>query len=178
MKKINAALLALGYALAFAYYGPLELRLPSPEAPPAAREPSVPAPLFTLPAAAGGKISLASYAGKPVLLMFFTESCPYCRAAGPAIERLAAQYAPEGLSALGVCLDEDRQAALNFAKDLGVTFPLAYAGRNAFREYHGLGVPYIYLVDAKGYIYDVWEGYDESYLPAMHEAVEKLLRGK
>ena len=31
---------------------------------------------FKLPNAAGGEIDLASYAGKSVVVMFFTETCP------------------------------------------------------------------------------------------------------
>ena len=45
---------------------------------------------FKLPNAAGGELDLAAYAGKPVLVMFFTETCPYCRKAAPFIQQVAA----------------------------------------------------------------------------------------
>lgn len=174
MNKTNTTLIAFAYALAFAYFGPLELRLPAP-ALPAEAAPAAAAPTFRLPGAEGGEIDLASYAGKPVLFMFFTEGCPYCRAAGPALEKFHRTYGPAGLTVLGISIEEEKGAALNFARDLGVTFPLAYGGREPYRAYRARGVPYIYLIDAQGRLYDVWEGYDESYFPEIKSAVEKLL---
>lgn len=178
MNKTATTIIALAYAAAFAYFGPLEIKLPRLDAPAVAAAPELQTPLFRLPAAKGGEIDLAAYAGKPVMLIFFTESCPYCRLAGPALEKLSKTYGPKGLNVLGVSLDADKDSALNFARDLGITFPLAYDGREAFSEYRARGVPYIYLVDGNRKLYEVWEGYDESYAPVMRSAIEALLAGK
>ena len=130
---------------------------------------------FKLPNAAGGDIDLASYAGKPVLVMFFTETCPYCRKAAPFIQKVSASYSPKGLGVVGICIQDSPKAALNFAADLGTTFPLAYKGKEISRNYRTQGVPYIYLL-AKGHeIYDVWEGYDEQYDASILKAVETVL---
>lgn len=174
MKKNLIIVIALAAAAAAGYLlGGSRERLPVDTGTAAAQAAS--APSFRLPGAAGGTVDLASYAGKPVLFMFFTESCPYCRAAGPALEKFHRDYGPKGLAVLGVCIEEGKDSALNFARDLGLTFPLAYKGREAYRAYRARGVPYIYLVDRKGRLYDVWEGYDESQVPSMKAAVEKLL---
>jgi thiol-disulfide isomerase/thioredoxin len=133
---------------------------------------------FKLPAAAGGELDLAAYAGKPVLVMFFTESCPYCRKAAPAVEKLSKAYGPKGLSVLGVCIEDEKEAALNFGRDLGVTFPLAYQGRPIYKNYKAQGVPYLYLLDSGHNVADIWEGYDESYDPQMIKSIEKLLAKK
>lgn len=133
---------------------------------------------FRLPAAAGGELDLAAYAGKPVLVMFFTETCPYCRKAAPAIESLHKKYGAKGLNTLGVCIQEEPQAALDFGKSLGVTFPLAYKGRAAYKNYKAQGVPYIYLLDGRHVINNVWEGFDDSYEPEMVKSIEAVLGGK
>jgi len=133
---------------------------------------------FNLPSVSGGELDLAAYAGKPVLVMFFTESCPYCRKAAPAVERLYNAYTPKGLTTIGICIQQERQAALDFGKSLGVTFPLAYDGRAVYKNYKAQGVPYIYLLDSEHKIVDVWEGYDESYDPQMIKSIETLLSGK
>lgn len=174
MKKILLITIALAGAAAAGYLwrGKNE-RLPVDPGTAAAARGS--APSFSLPGAAGGTIDLASYAGKPVMFMFFTEGCPYCRAAGPTLEKFHREYGPKGLAVIGVSIEPDKDAALNFARDLGVTFPLAYNGRAPYRAYKARGVPYIYLIDAKGDLYDVWEGYDDSFVPSMKSAVEKLL---
>jgi len=177
MTKTAATMLTLAYAAAFAYFGPLEIGLPSLGAR-AGAETSQQAPSFRLPGAKGGEIDLASYSGKPVMLLFFTESCPYCRIAGPAVEKLYREYGPKGLNVIGICLDNSPEAALNFARDLGVSFPLAYDGSDVAISYRARGVPYIYLLDARHKLYDVWEGYDGSYAPMLKSSVESLLAGK
>jgi len=175
MTKTTVTFFALAYAAAFAYFGPVKITLPRLDAPQIAAAPARQAPAFRVPGAKGGTIDLEAFSGKPVLFMFFTEGCPYCRLAGPALEALSKTYGPKGLSVLGVNLDDDKEGALNFARDLGVTFPLGYAGRAAFRNYKARGVPYIYLIDGDRNLVDVWEGYDESYEPMMKSAIETLL---
>ena len=90
---------------------------------------------FRLPNAAGGELDLASYAGKPVLVKFFTETCPYCRKAAPFIQKVSAAYAPKGLVTIGILVQDDAQPALNFAADFGITFPIAYKGKEISRKY-------------------------------------------
>jgi thiol-disulfide isomerase/thioredoxin len=134
---------------------------------------------FKLPlAAGGGDLDLAAYSGKPVMFMFFTETCPYCRKAGPAVEKLNKTFGPKGLNVMGICIQDDAQAALNFGRSLGITFPLAYNGRPVYKAYKAQGVPYIYLLDKTHKIYNVWEGYDESYDPEMVKAITALLAKK
>lgn len=133
---------------------------------------------FRLPGAAGGETDLAAYAGKPVLLMFFTETCPYCRKAAPFMQKAASAYAPKGLNTIGICTQDSAQAALNFASDFGLTFPLAYKGKQIAANYRTRGVPYIYLLTKEHEIYDVWEGYDERYDPSILQAIGTVLAKK
>ncbi|MBI4351510.1 MAG: TlpA family protein disulfide reductase [Elusimicrobia bacterium] len=133
---------------------------------------------FRLPNSAGGELDLASYAGKPVLVMFFTETCPYCRKAAPFIQKVSADYAPKGLATAGILVQDSAQPALNFAADFGVTFPIAYKGREISRKYRTQGVPYIYLLNRDHEIYDVWEGYDHEYDAPILKAVETVLAKK
>jgi peroxiredoxin len=133
---------------------------------------------FKLPNAAGGEVDLAAYAGKPVLVMFFTETCPYCRKAAPFIQKVSAAFGPKGLAVVGICVQDSAQAATNFAGDFGITFPLAYKGKDISRNYKTQGVPYIYLLTGGHEIYDVWEGYDPQYDAPITKAVETLLAKK
>lgn len=133
---------------------------------------------FRLPNSAGAEIDLASYSGKPVLLIFFTETCPYCRKAAPFMQKAASAYGPKGLSTIGICTQDSAQAAVNFASDFGLTFPLAYKGKGIAANYRTRGVPYIYLLTKEHEIYDVWEGYDERYDPSILQAIETVLAKK
>ena len=180
MKK---TLLAITAALALAACGKEQPAQETPAAQPAASDQAAAGyakkdTYFRLPDAAGGEIDLASYAGKPVIVMFFTETCPYCRKAGPFIQKVYSAYGPKGLGVVGVCVQDSAKPALGYAKDLGVTFPLAYKGGDLSRKYRTQGVPYIYLLNAEHDIYDVWEGYDAQYDQPIISAVEKLLAKK
>jgi thiol-disulfide isomerase/thioredoxin len=189
MNKLKIFILTAAYTACFAYYGPAGIKLPSlqdliaapsDQAAPDSRPAKGAAyekkdTYFKLPAAAGGVIDLASYAGKPVFVFFFTETCPYCRKAGPALERIYKAYGPKGLNLIGISLEDTPEGALNYARSLGVTFPLAYAGQEISAHYRVQGVPYIYALDSGHSIYDVWEGYDESYDPQIEKTIKSLL---
>ena len=179
MNKLSLTLLTLAFTFAFAYFGPAGLDLTSSRSGgDAAAADSADAAYFRLPAANGGELDLASYSGKPVMVMFFTETCPYCRKAGPALEKLSEEYGAKGLNVVGISIEDAPEGPLNFARDLAVSFPLAYGGMEVYRRYRAQGVPYIYLLDRGHKLYDVWEGYDESYDPAMRTSVEAVLSGK
>lgn len=195
MKKTIIAVLALTFALAFAYFGPTGKKpvIAEQEQAAAVRDngaeenPGKPAKAaayekkdtyFKLKNAAGGIIDLASYSGKPVLVFFFTETCPYCRKAAPSMEKLYKAYGAKGLNIIGISLEDYPEGALNYAKSLGVTFPLAYGGGDIAAHYRAQGVPYIYALDAEHKIYDVWEGYDGSYDPQIEKTVKGLLAKK
>jgi len=133
---------------------------------------------FALPAVKGGEIDLASYAGQPIMFMLFTETCPFCRRAAPALENLHKTYGPKGLAVFGVCIQDNPEAAANFAADLNITFPLAYAGRQVYRQYKAQGVPYIYLLNTAHEVVTVWPGYDKAFDREMAQNIEAELAKK
>ncbi|MCX5790981.1 MAG: TlpA disulfide reductase family protein [Elusimicrobia bacterium] len=130
---------------------------------------------FQLPALNGGKIDLKNYADRPVLIMFFSETCPYCRQAAPFLETLHKTYKERGLAVLGICIENDPGTAGRFAKDLGLTFPLAYKGMQVLRQYKAQGVPYIYLLNAEHEAFALWPGYSPQFNNSIKRAVEKNL---
>lgn len=131
---------------------------------------------FKLPDCKGGEIDLAAYAGKPVMLMFFTENCPFCRKAAPFIEALNKKYSAGGLRVIGVCLQDEADAAGSFVKDFGLTFPVAYKGGEISRKYRTRGVPYIFILNKAHVVRDVWAGYDPQFDKAIVQGVEKAIK--
>ena len=188
MKKTQILLLAAGYTLAFGYYGCKKTEITAAET--AAVEttaqsvaPGAPAQTyarkdtyFKLPDYKGGEIDLAAYAGKPVMLMFFTEACPYCRKAAPFMEQMNRKYAPKGLSTIGICLEETPSAAAGFAKDFSLTFPIAYKGHDTARKYKAQGVPYIYLLTRDHVVSNFWAGYDHQFDAPISRGIEEILK--
>ena len=171
MKKVQILALTIGYVLAFSYYGCKKGGAPAAEDQ-AARSSAY----FKLPDYKGGEIDLAAYTGKPVMLMFFTEGCPYCRKAAPFIKKTSDQYASKGLSALGISVEDDAARAAGFAKSFGLTFPIAYKGRSVATQYKTQGVPYIFLLTKEHIVHNVWAGYDESFDKEIIQGIEEIIK--
>jgi cytochrome c biogenesis protein CcmG/thiol:disulfide interchange protein DsbE len=99
---------------------------------PGASSPSHPAtnqqaPDFSLAALGGaaGKVSLAAYAGRPVIVNFFASWCVPCRKETP----LLAHYyrATHGsVAVVGIDSNDSQAAAVTFTRTEGVSYPLAY----------------------------------------------------
>jgi thiol-disulfide isomerase/thioredoxin len=73
--------------------------------------------------------TLASLAGRVVVLRSFTHDCPFCVSTLPALQRLSQDYREKGVVVLGVYHPKpprpvtDREAA-EHARALGVSFPI------------------------------------------------------
>jgi peroxiredoxin len=182
MKKIQILALTAGYVLAFGYYGCKKNETPAVEKTVQAETPEAAGAYtrkntyFKLPDYKGGDIELSAYAGKPVMLMFFTEHCPFCRKAAPFIEGMNRQFSTKGLNVIGISLDEGSSSAAGFARDFKLSFPLAYKGRDAARRYNAQGVPFIYLLDKSHAIHRVWAGYDPEFDGAIQRGIEEIIK--
>lgn len=86
--------------------------------------PRQPTPALALPALDGSAVSLAQFAGQPVLLNFWASWCEPCRAEMPALELLEARHAAEGLRVLAVNFRETDAAVRRFVDQTGVTLTL------------------------------------------------------
>jgi len=61
---------------------------------------------------AGFQKILAAHRGKPLLVSFWATWCEPCRDEYPLVNELVRQYAPQGLTAFGVSLDDDAEINL------------------------------------------------------------------
>ena len=80
---------------------------------------------MVLPALERGTIDLSQWRGRTVLLNIWATWCGPCREEMPALERLSQALAPDRYAIVGISIDADRNLAREFARKLGVTFPLA-----------------------------------------------------
>ncbi len=84
------------------------------------------APDFTLSTPDGEPITLADLRGHPIILNLWASWCGPCRAEMPALQRVHEAYQDTGLVLLAVnATHQDSQsAALAFAAEYGLTFPV------------------------------------------------------
>jgi cytochrome c biogenesis protein CcmG/thiol:disulfide interchange protein DsbE len=111
-----------------------------------------PAPAFRLDRLdRPGKLSLASYRGRPVVLNFWASWCVPCKEEAPLLESVWRRYRDRGLVVLGVDINDLRSDARRFARQNGMSYPLVFDGVGKTSTDYGLtGVPETFFVARTG----------------------------
>jgi peroxiredoxin len=136
-------------------------------------------PDFTLPNPQGKKISLKDFRGKIVFLNFWASWCLPCRDEMPAMERLYQEFKDRNFVILAVNVKDRRQDALNFVKELKLTYPVVLdPDGNVGLLYGAWGLPTTYLIGPKGEgLARAW-GPAEWYGPKARKLIEDLVTAK
>ncbi|HEX9727728.1 MAG TPA: TlpA disulfide reductase family protein [Gemmatimonadales bacterium] len=114
---------------------------------------------FDLERMGGGRITLAGYAGRVVLVNFWASWCAPCRDEMPALDSLAAEFADEPFAFVALSDDVDSGKARAFIEEFGFDFPVGLGHGKLRPQYHYIGLPFTVLVDAHGRIIQRWSGY-------------------
>lgn len=129
------------------------------------------APAVDLPLMGGGRFNLeTALAAGPVVLTFFKISCPVCQYAFPYYDRLGRFLQGHGVSVIGISQDNE-EATARFARDYGLTFPIALDELNRFPVSSAFGltnVPTLFEVDQNGTIIAVSVGWSRGDVEALY----------
>ena len=107
------------------------------------------APGFTLSTTDGSRVSLASLAGKPVVINFWATYCPPCKAEMPLLEKRAGPQS--GVQLVLVNEGDSRQAARNFLDSLGIhDQSLLDSDLRVGRDYGVIAFPTTVFIHADG----------------------------
>jgi peroxiredoxin len=97
------------------------------------------------------KVSLAGLSGRVVLLNFWAAWCLECRSEMPAFERLHREFSAQGLAVVGINAREGTATIREYAKELGLTFPLMLDPKGTINTTYGvIGLPTTFLIGRDG----------------------------
>jgi DsbE subfamily thiol:disulfide oxidoreductase len=127
---------------------------------PAPLSPGAAAPEFELPALDGKALGTTALRGRIVLVNFWASWCGPCRTEMPILNQLAKQYGSRGVTVVGINVEPERGAALNWLKTTPVNFPVLFdADSKVSSAYRVSGMPNTVVLDRKGVIRYVHRGY-------------------
>jgi thiol-disulfide isomerase/thioredoxin len=132
-----------------------------------------------------------------VLIDFWATWCVPCRAAMPYMQRLHEKYKPAedqesgGLRLFGIALDDKGSKVVRpFYEKLKITYPMLadptegsvsdgilHSAQDMKKPYDAQVIPVVYLIDAKGTIVHVHQGFKKEHIDELEEAVKKALGG-
>jgi len=134
---------ALGLAFCTIAFGCRE------SAPPAAVP--EPAPAFDLPLVGGGRVSLDSLRGQPVLLDFWATWCEPCVVEIAELNALQERIRPTGVRILAISIDTLPPDELaRWVAEHGITYPVALASSDLATGYGADAFPFHVLVGPDG----------------------------
>lgn len=129
-------------------------------------------PEFSVKDLQGHEISSAQLRGKVVLIDFWGTWCQPCKKEMPGYQKLLDHYGPDGFVVIGFKFDTmpDTVDPIQFAKRIGVRYPLAVASEDVKQKFGGIeGLPTTLLYDRQGILRNKVIGFEytdvvESYL--------------
>ena len=136
-----------------------------------------PAPAFQLNSSAGKPVALADYKGQIVLLNFWASWCGPCRQEMPILEQLNRQYRNKGVTLLGVNVEPDSAAAVNWLKATPVSFPILFdVDSKVSKLYQVEGMPNTVILDRKGLVRYIHRGYSAGAENEYLDQIRSLIR--
>ncbi len=124
----------------------------------------------------GRLVDVGAETGKVRVVDFWATWCEPCKDALPALDAMARELGSRGLAVYGVSIDEDRAQILEFLQKTPVGFPVLWdKGAVQVSRFDVSYMPVTLLVDRKGTIRHVHQGWDEGRSRRERREVEALL---
>jgi len=145
---------ALGWSVAAGACGLMLLTTPAVAAAPDAPAPVAvgrPLPDVVMAGLNGPQRSLSSYRGRPLIVNVWASWCGPCRAESASLERLSWSEAGSRYVVIGISIDDDRNAALQWLRFSNATVSHYIDSRLTLEHMLGAtNIPLTVLVDAGG----------------------------
>jgi len=136
------------------------------------------APDFDVPSLRGdGRVSLAQYRGKVVLLDFWASWCGPCAASVPHYRELRSGLAGRGFELVALGLDENAADGRAFLDRFAVGYPAGSDPQGTVASRYALkGMPYAVLIDRDGIVRVTHTGFEPADFERLRARIEQLLQ--
>ena len=136
-----------------------------------------PAPAFALQSNSGKPMNLADLKGQIVLVNFWASWCGPCRKEMPILEQLNRQYRNKGVTLVGVNVEPDSAAAVDWLKATPVSFPILFdVDSKVSKLYQVEGMPNTVILDKSGKVRYIHRGYSPGAENEYLDQIRALIR--
>lgn len=118
-----------------------------------------PAPELEIKMENGQTVKLSQFKGKPLVLEFFSTTCPHCQKSAESLEKVMRSYSAKGVQVLAVSTDENQRKDFpEFRRKYGATYPMGTIGNQEAYRFFSLSVmrpfyvPTFAFIDRNGVI--------------------------
>jgi len=141
------------------------------------------APNFKMSLLDGGQMELAQHRGNDVVVLYFWgPNCPACRSGMPFINKLAQDYKDRKVVVFAVNATENIDTIKNYFEKSGYKIPAAiqrgYGRPEVSMSYGVEGIPQTVIIGKKGYVQNIYVGYNFEIRNLIIKDIEKLLSGQ
>jgi cytochrome c biogenesis protein CcmG, thiol:disulfide interchange protein DsbE len=137
------------------------------------------APVIALPDAKGETVGLDKLRGQVVYVDFWASWCGPCKRSFPWMNEMQQKYGGKGLAIIAINVDKKREDADRFLRQVTPTFAVVYDGTGAAPAAFGVKtMPSSYLIDARGTIVEVEQGFHDERKGALEERIRALVAAR
>ncbi len=97
----------------------------------------------------GNEVSLSDYAGKPMVIRFWSTECKYCRADTPVFLKYYQKYRENRLGVLYININSPREDVERFVEELNISFPVILDDRTIADKFNIHLVPQTIVLDTE-----------------------------
>jgi thiol-disulfide isomerase/thioredoxin len=161
--KVNICVITLFFCLhQFAYSGSDLIGKPAPE--------------FSLPVVNKNAIvQMKTFTGKVILIDFWATWCAPCKKALPKLSLLQNKY-DDKIQVLAISVDDKKSSASKFLNKFKIDLLSLHDTKKSVADVYAVpAMPTLFIVDKKGILRYMHDGYTEADLPDIESEIRKLL---
>lgn len=140
------------------------------------------APTLEFTSYKGEPVSLDDYAGKAVLVMFFSTDCPHCQRAATVMAPIYDEMRTKGVEFLGLAMNPTAKQNLgSFIQNYGVDYPTGFATRAEFARFASMSImqnfyfPYMLFINPEGEIVQEEQGSNRVFFGDLDKNLREVL---